>query len=124
MSDKVLVLIDPLANESAHERKMLRNWRNFLRMTGHGDQGPKWTGQTMLHNKQHDSSSGGILVLRFAEDDLQGEISALSRHPHKMLTRHDLKWLVHLLQCKDCCAIPGVHKTLRPESTGNNTCER
>lgn len=37
--------------------------RNFLRITECGDQGAKWTVQTMKHNKQQDSSSCGMLVL-------------------------------------------------------------
>ncbi|KAI7789889.1 putative gypsy retrotransposon integrase-like protein 1-like, partial [Triplophysa rosa] len=78
MSIKVLVLIDPMANEVHYERRLLRNWRNFLKMTGHRGKAEKWTVHTMQHNKQHDSSSCGVLVFRLAKDYLEsGDISTV-----------------------------------------------
>ncbi|KAL2096395.1 hypothetical protein ACEWY4_008543 [Coilia grayii] len=60
-----LVLIDPMGNEDYYDRKVLRNWRNFLKMMGRSTE--SWQVRTLQHHKQQDSSSCGVLVLKFAE---------------------------------------------------------
>ncbi|CAL8343150.1 unnamed protein product [Arctogadus glacialis] len=101
MSDKVLVVMDPKGNEGHHACKLLRNWRNFLRITDFGDKGATWTVQTMQHNKQQDSSSCGILVLRqFADDYLRyGDISDVQTSP-RAVHQARLHVATALLQCK------------------------
>ncbi|KAL4008563.1 hypothetical protein ACER0C_002415 [Sarotherodon galilaeus] len=75
ISAQKILLIDPMGNEGVYDRKILRNWRNFLRMRGHEDT-MEWQLQTMQHNKQQDSSSCGVLLLKFAEHYLAfGEVS-------------------------------------------------
>ncbi|KAL7852129.1 hypothetical protein SRHO_G00179140 [Serrasalmus rhombeus] len=64
MSAKTVVLIDPLGNECSYERKVLRNWRNFLKTMAHNSQRAKWQIKTMQHNRQRDGSSCGVLVLK------------------------------------------------------------
>ncbi|XP_026016700.1 uncharacterized protein LOC113017806 isoform X2 [Astatotilapia calliptera] len=68
----------PHGNEGVYDRKILRNWRNFLRMRGHEDT-MEWQLQTMQHNKRQDSCSCGVLLLKFAEHYLDfGEVSEVS----------------------------------------------
>ncbi|XP_039462869.1 uncharacterized protein LOC120436250 isoform X1 [Oreochromis aureus] len=75
ISAQKILLIDPMGNEGVYDRKILRNWRNFLRMRGHEDT-MEWQLHTMQHNKQQDSSSCGVLLLKFAEQYLAfGEVS-------------------------------------------------
>ncbi|XP_026015157.1 sentrin-specific protease-like [Astatotilapia calliptera] len=66
ISAQKILLIDPMGNEGVYDRKILHNWRNFLRMRGHEDT-MEWQLQTMQHNNQQDSSSCGVLLLKFAE---------------------------------------------------------
>ncbi|XP_049330451.1 uncharacterized protein LOC125799008 isoform X4 [Astyanax mexicanus] len=70
MSRKILSIIDPMGNEGLYERKILRNWRNFLKMIGHQDHSAEWRTTVLKHNPQQDASSCGVLVLKFAEDFL------------------------------------------------------
>ncbi|CAI5656457.1 unnamed protein product [Oreochromis niloticus] len=37
ISAQKILLIDPMGNEGVYDRKILRNWRNFLRMRWHED---------------------------------------------------------------------------------------
>ncbi|XP_058653261.1 uncharacterized protein LOC131552995 [Onychostoma macrolepis] len=70
MPEKTLLLIDPMGNEGSYERKILRNWRNFLKLRRCDEQTAQWQLQTLKHNQQMDSSSCGVLVLNFAEQYL------------------------------------------------------
>ncbi|CAI5667786.1 unnamed protein product [Oreochromis niloticus] len=64
-----------MGNEGVYDRKILCNWRNILRMRGHEDT-MEWQLQTMQHNKQQDSSSCRVLLLKFTEHYLAfGEVS-------------------------------------------------
>ncbi|CAI5676642.1 unnamed protein product [Oreochromis niloticus] len=63
ISAQKILPIDPMGNEGVYDRKILRNWRNFLRMRGHEDT-MEWQLHTMQHNKQQDSSSCGVLLLK------------------------------------------------------------
>ncbi|KAL4004274.1 signal-regulatory protein delta [Sarotherodon galilaeus] len=75
ISAQKILLIDPMGNEGVYDRKILCNWRNILRMRGHEDT-MEWQLQTMQHNKQQDSSSCRVLLLKFAEHYLAfGEVS-------------------------------------------------
>ncbi|XP_051778040.1 uncharacterized protein LOC127526503 [Erpetoichthys calabaricus] len=69
MSEKVICLIDPEGKEGRYDRKIQRSWRNFLRLKGYDD-GGEWQFQTLEHNKQKDSHSCGVLLLKFAENYL------------------------------------------------------
>ena len=103
--------------------------RIFLRITDYGDQGATWTVQTLQHNKQQDSSSCGILVLRvnmfvlivqpFISNLLINlllpskmqfcslqmiisgtETSVMSRHLHGLFIRHGVMLLLHCFSVK------------------------
>ncbi|CAL8292461.1 unnamed protein product [Arctogadus glacialis] len=107
MSDKVglLVVMDPMGNEGHHACKLQRNWRNFLRITDFGDKGATWTVQAMQHNKQQDSSSCGILALRFADDYLRyGDISDVETSP-RAVAWHGCMLLLH------CFSVKGMQRT-------------
>ncbi|KAG7334457.1 hypothetical protein KOW79_002864 [Hemibagrus wyckioides] len=70
--------MDPLGNEASYERRILRNWRNFMKQRGDDDNRATWTVETLQHNKQRDGSSCGVLILKFAEHLLSvGDISAV-----------------------------------------------
>ncbi|CAL8292005.1 unnamed protein product [Arctogadus glacialis] len=103
MSDKVLVVMDPRGNEGHHACKLLRNWRNFLRITDFGDKGATWTVQTMQHNKQQDSNSCGILALRMIISGT--ETLVMSRHRHGLFIRHGCMLLLH------CFSVKGMQRT-------------
>lgn len=61
MDEKSLLVIDPLGNENMYQRKILRNWRNFLKTINVSE--GLWTIQTEKHNLQQDGSSCGVLIL-------------------------------------------------------------
>uniref|UniRef100_A0AAZ1XXP0 Integrase catalytic domain-containing protein n=1 Tax=Oreochromis aureus TaxID=47969 RepID=A0AAZ1XXP0_OREAU len=67
ISSRSVLLLDPLGNEGCYERKIMRNWRNFLKMKGKEESRVDWKMETLPHSKQMDSSSCGVLVLKFAE---------------------------------------------------------
>ncbi|XP_014834308.1 PREDICTED: uncharacterized protein LOC106911992 isoform X3 [Poecilia mexicana] len=69
MNHQELVVIDPMGNETMYDRKLLRNWRNFLKAKGAGRR--SWSVRHMPHMLQKDSSSCGVLVLKFAETYVQ-----------------------------------------------------
>ncbi|XP_060775724.1 uncharacterized protein LOC132885264 [Neoarius graeffei] len=71
MAEKSLTVIDPMGNEDAYNRKILRNWRNFLRNRTSEESKYAWTVKTMNHNNQMDGSSCGVLVLKYTEELLQ-----------------------------------------------------
>ncbi|XP_076854739.1 uncharacterized protein LOC143509775 [Brachyhypopomus gauderio] len=70
MSRKIVSIIDPMGNEGSYERKILRNWRNFLNTIGHKDSGAEWRTTVFKHKEQEDGSSCGVLVMKFAEEFL------------------------------------------------------
>ncbi|XP_048861185.1 uncharacterized protein LOC125728154 isoform X2 [Brienomyrus brachyistius] len=73
---KKIILIDPFGNEASYERRILRNWRNFMKQRGDDENRATWTVATLQHNKQRDGSSCGVLILKFAEHLLsEGDIS-------------------------------------------------
>ncbi|XP_025761798.1 uncharacterized protein LOC109201289 [Oreochromis niloticus] len=61
ISAQKILLIDPMGTEGVYDRKILRNRRNFLRMR---EDTMEWQLHTMQHNKQQDSSSCGVLLLK------------------------------------------------------------
>ncbi|XP_050972164.1 sentrin-specific protease 5-like [Labeo rohita] len=67
MSEKSVILLDPMGSERLYERKLLSNWRNFLKMRNHSLSNEDWTFRTLEHEKQIDGSSCGVLILKFAE---------------------------------------------------------
>nr|XP_033494403.1 sentrin-specific protease 1-like isoform X1 [Epinephelus lanceolatus]XP_033494404.1 sentrin-specific protease 1-like isoform X1 [Epinephelus lanceolatus]XP_033494405.1 sentrin-specific protease 1-like isoform X1 [Epinephelus lanceolatus] len=71
MSGKALLVIDPLSNEQRYSRRILRNWRNFLRMREHQSSSASWTVETLGHELQVNGSSCGVLILKFVEEYLQ-----------------------------------------------------
>ncbi|XP_072562148.1 sentrin-specific protease 2-like [Paramormyrops kingsleyae] len=109
MSQKTLLLIDPFGNEGYYERKVLRNWRNFLKMRGFDAQKGQWCVQTLQHQKQLDGSSCGVLILRFAVDYLlRGNISEVQTTEEAVRSAR-LEIACELLECKgnaaDYCVI-------------------
>ncbi|XP_062849108.1 uncharacterized protein LOC134311398 [Trichomycterus rosablanca] len=74
MLKKAVMLVDPLGQEGLYKRKIMRNWRNFLKTRGLDDSRVVWQCKTMQHNQQLDSSSCGVLILKFAEDFLLKEV--------------------------------------------------
>ncbi|CAI5665531.1 unnamed protein product [Oreochromis niloticus] len=82
ISSRSVLLLDPLGNEGCYERKIMRNWRNFLKMKGKEESRVDWKMETLPHNKQMDSSSCGVLVLKFAEHYLMsGEVTRVLSTP-------------------------------------------
>ncbi|XP_048853068.1 uncharacterized protein LOC125721122 isoform X2 [Brienomyrus brachyistius] len=73
---KKIILMDPFGNEASYERRILRNWRNFMKQRGDDENRATWTVATLQHNKQRDGSSCGVFILKFAEHLLsEGDIS-------------------------------------------------
>nr|XP_054593810.1 uncharacterized protein LOC129160815 isoform X1 [Nothobranchius furzeri]XP_054593811.1 uncharacterized protein LOC129160815 isoform X1 [Nothobranchius furzeri] len=99
MDHKEVIVIDPLGHERTYQRRILRNWRNFLRAKD-ARQG-NWKVKTLPHGLQPDASSCGVLILRFAESFLQvGDLQSVSNGPAQMFQdRMDIA--TKLLQCKD-----------------------
>uniref|UniRef100_A0A1A8K6K5 Ubiquitin-like protease family profile domain-containing protein n=2 Tax=Nothobranchius kuhntae TaxID=321403 RepID=A0A1A8K6K5_NOTKU len=80
ISSQSVMLLDPLGNEGCYERKIMPNWRNFLKMKGNEEFRVDWKMERLPHNKQMDSSSCGVLMLKFAEHYLMsGEVAVHSR---------------------------------------------
>ncbi|XP_038163068.1 uncharacterized protein LOC119797885 [Cyprinodon tularosa] len=80
MNHQELVVIDHMGNETMYDRKLLRNWRNFLKAKGAGRR--SWSVRHMPHMLQKDSSSCGVLVLKFAETYVQmGGLQAVQTGP-------------------------------------------
>ncbi|KAK2869258.1 hypothetical protein Q7C36_001129 [Tachysurus vachellii] len=67
MNSKSILIVDPLGKETLYERKVLRNWRNFLKLRDHDEHSTTWQVQRLPHENQQDSSSCGVLILKFAE---------------------------------------------------------
>ncbi|XP_058239104.1 uncharacterized protein LOC131348300 [Hemibagrus wyckioides] len=67
VTKKSILILDPLGKETLYERKVLRNWRNFLKLQGRDEHSAAWQAQTLPHEEQQDSSSCGLLILKFAE---------------------------------------------------------
>ncbi|CAG5867018.1 unnamed protein product, partial [Menidia menidia] len=57
-----IVVIDPMGQEKAYERRLLRNWRNFLKAKKASQR--NWTVISLPHLNQQDSSSCGVLILK------------------------------------------------------------
>ncbi|XP_051994313.1 uncharacterized protein LOC127652219 isoform X1 [Xyrauchen texanus] len=99
MPEKKLLLIDPMGNECSYEHKILRNWRNFLKLTCDG-QTAQWQLRTLKHDQQMDSSSCGVLVLNFAERYLlTGTISDVQTTPEAVSSAR-IKVACALLGCR------------------------
>ncbi|XP_048854583.1 uncharacterized protein LOC125722465 [Brienomyrus brachyistius] len=61
---KKIILMDPFGNEASYERRILRNWRNFMKQRGDDESRATWTVATLQHNKQRDGSSCGVFILK------------------------------------------------------------
>ncbi|CAL9699211.1 unnamed protein product [Knipowitschia caucasica] len=84
ITQRQLVLIDPLSNEGTYQRKVLRNWRNFLRRVEKMEN-EKWSIATLEHKRQQDSCSCGVLILMFAEAYLLNRVlSHIETSPNEM----------------------------------------
>ncbi|XP_057698799.1 uncharacterized protein LOC130920020 isoform X3 [Corythoichthys intestinalis] len=72
--------------------KILRNWRNFLRLAGREFQIETWTTKTVAHNKQQNNSSCGVFTLKFAEEYMaNGDLRHNQTHlPEVLKARGDL----------------------------------
>lgn len=100
MPEKTLLLIDPMGNEGSYERKIMRNWRNFLKARKCDEQTAQWQLQTLKHNPQMDSSSCGVLVLNFAEQYLlTGTISHVQT-TSEAVSSGRMKIACTLLRCR------------------------
>ncbi|XP_051949318.1 uncharacterized protein LOC127620216 isoform X2 [Xyrauchen texanus] len=99
MPEKTLLLIDPMGNECSYGHKILRNWRNFLKLRCDG-QTAQWQLRTLKHDQQMDSSSCGVLVLNFAERYLlTGTISDVQTTPEAVSSAR-IKVACALLGCR------------------------
>ncbi|CAI5669979.1 uncharacterized protein LOC109201145 [Oreochromis niloticus] len=109
ISSRSVLLLDPLGNEGCYERKIMRNWRNFLKMKGKEESRVDWKMETLPHNKQMDSSSCGVLVLKFAEHYLMsGEVTRVLSTPEAIgLQRTEIacKLLEHQSNADDYCVV-------------------
>ncbi|XP_057694146.1 uncharacterized protein LOC130917077 [Corythoichthys intestinalis] len=73
---RTMEVVDPIGNEDSYKRKIIRNWRNFLKKMGRLED--SWHLKTLEHHKQQDSSSCGVLVLEFAKNYIFfGEITGV-----------------------------------------------
>ncbi|XP_077078681.1 sentrin-specific protease 1-like [Siphateles boraxobius] len=99
MPEKTLLVIDPMGNERSYEHKILRNWRNFLKLRC-DEQTAQWQLRTLKHDLQMDSSSCGVLVLNFAEQYLlTGTISNVQTTPEAVSSAR-MKVACTLLGCR------------------------
>ncbi|XP_026005658.1 uncharacterized protein LOC113010669 isoform X4 [Astatotilapia calliptera] len=109
ISSQSVLLLDPLGNEGCYERKVMRNWRNFLKMKGKEESRVDWRMETLPHNKQMDSSSCGVLVLKFAEHYLlSGEVTRVLSTPEAIgLHRTEIacELLEHQSNADDYCVV-------------------
>ncbi|XP_039457765.1 uncharacterized protein LOC120434192 [Oreochromis aureus] len=109
ISSRSVLLLDPLGNEGCYERKIMRNWRNFLKMKGKEESRVDWKMETLPHNKQMDSSSCGVLVLKFAEHYLMsGEVTRVLSTPEAIgLQRTEIacELLEHQSNADDYCVV-------------------
>ncbi|XP_049333768.1 uncharacterized protein LOC111196181 isoform X2 [Astyanax mexicanus] len=100
MSKMALKVVDPMGQESALERKIRRNWKNFLKTLDHKDHSAEWHVLSMKHNLQQDSSSCGVLVLKFSEAFLlTGDISKLET-THAAISSARMDIACTLLECR------------------------
>ncbi|CAG5986486.1 unnamed protein product [Menidia menidia] len=57
-----IVVIDPKGRENAYERRLLRNWRNFLKTKKASQR--EWRVSCLPHLNHKDSSSFWVLILK------------------------------------------------------------
>ncbi|CAI5679843.1 unnamed protein product [Oreochromis niloticus] len=109
ISSRSVLLLDPLGNEGCYERKIMRNWRNFLKMKGKEESRVDWKMETLPHSKQMDSSSCRVLVLKFAEHYLMsGEVTRVLSNPEAIgLQRTEIacELLEHQSNADDYCVV-------------------
>ncbi|KAM8967036.1 uncharacterized protein RCH25_025715 [Pelodytes ibericus] len=83
MSQKRIILIDPLGHEQSYVNGFKTNWMNFLSRYELEELKVDWKYVTMAHQKQQDSSSCGVLILMFAKEFI------LSRNLHEVKTSEE-----------------------------------
>ncbi|XP_034058266.1 uncharacterized protein LOC117537228 isoform X1 [Gymnodraco acuticeps] len=69
--EKKTLFLDPLGEGKGKTKVCLQSTRAFMRMKG--CKVSRWTCSTLPHNRQQDSTSCGVLALKFAEKILLGE---------------------------------------------------
>ncbi|XP_069498746.1 uncharacterized protein [Ambystoma mexicanum] len=73
LKDRKRLLIDPMGEEGQHSRRILQNWRNFLRSHFPENLTPcSWKVEHCAHETQQDGFNCGPLILKFAETYLCG----------------------------------------------------
>ncbi|CAH2329326.1 Hypothetical predicted protein [Pelobates cultripes] len=101
MSKKVVVLMDPMANENRYVSKVQHNLHIFLRMYKPDEQPDQWKTWIMYHNNQQDSTSCGVLILMFAKEFLRTRTISEVKTSPEYIRDARLEIACALLQYKD-----------------------
>ncbi|KAM8952905.1 uncharacterized protein RCH25_043643 [Pelodytes ibericus] len=104
MSQKRIILIDPLGHEQSYVNGFKTNWMNFLSRYELEQLKEDWKYVTMAHQKQQDSSSCGVLILMFAKEFI------LSRNLHEVKTSEEYISNARLQIACDLLQYKGLNK--------------